>query len=122
MSDASLLSFICVLIGDDFQHTELCLQPMRHHIEHAIGITPLVIEPGQHVDQIACSARLAGIDDARARIVIKIARRQRFLSVTEDAAGILCGSGQCAIDVGCAGILVEDTFCGPIRELPMYAT
>src|SRR5690606_40521016 len=75
-------------------------------IEHAVGESPLVVEPGQQVDQVwAGHTGLAAIDDGRVGIVVEVAAGVRQLSVGQQVSERprLGGVAQDAVDLGGAG-------------------
>src|SRR6056297_3527358 len=52
--------------------------PVAGNVEHAIGIPPFVVEPGQDLYQAPpTDARLAGVDNAGAGVMIKVTGCQK---------------------------------------------
>ena len=51
--------------------------PVQGHIEHAQGEGPLVVVPGQHLDQIALHPSLGQVDHAGRRMAGEVAGNQR---------------------------------------------
>ena len=58
--------------------------PTPCDIQHAVGVGPFVVEPHQDFHQLTADARLAGIDNAGARIVVEITGGERLFGVTQN--------------------------------------
>src|SRR5215470_19015266 len=56
------------------------------HVLHAVGETPFVVVPGQHLAEVAADhARRLGVEDRRVRGTVEVAGDERLVAVAEDA-------------------------------------
>src|SRR5215203_5910442 len=68
-----------------FVRVDALLTDEGDELGDAAGVRPLVVVPGQHLDEIVAKGhRRQPIDDGGARVAPKIGRHQGFLGVAED--------------------------------------
>ena len=83
------------------------MQIVFRNIQHSVGKTPFVVEPGQDVHQPrAGNSSLTGIDDGRMWVMVEITTGVRQLGVGQKAFERAMGGGlaQNPVDLGGDGI------------------